>query len=177
MTEPDPSHHRASPFTTARAIWRAASPPATVEAELLARFGAAMATRPAPTRGAPTGRRWAAWFAACWARPSRGRWVGVAAGTLVALGAAGAWLVVGARPAPELTTPFLLVAEPAGRTLDVAQLVRVSVARETMLDFGIPVPPQQLQEPVRAEMLLGQRGELLAVRFVDRPPARRAFFN
>ena len=36
----------------------------------------------------------------------------------------------------------MLVAEPAGGRLDVAQMVRVSVSREAMLDFGIPVPPQ-----------------------------------
>jgi len=177
MTEPDAPPRPASPFAAARASWRAECPPAALEAELLARFGAAMAPRQAPAGVAPTGSRWAAWLAACWSRPSHRLWVGAAAGVLLAVGAAGMWLAAGARAEPELTTPFLLVAEPADRTLDVAQLVRVSVARETMLDFGIPVPPQQLQEPVRAEMLLGQRGELLAVRFVDRPPARRAFFN
>ncbi len=70
----------------------------------------------------------------------------------------------------------MLVAEPVGGRLDVAQMVRVSVSREAMLDFGIPVPPQKLQEPVGAEMLLGQRGELLAVRFIEKPERKRLFF-
>jgi hypothetical protein len=39
------------------------------------------------------------------------------------------------------------------------------------------VPPQKLQEPVGAEMLLGQRGELLAVRFIEKPERKRLFFN
>jgi hypothetical protein len=42
-----------------------------------------------------------------------------------------------------------------------------------MLDFGIPVPPQRLQEEVKAEMLMGHRGELLAVRFVEREREKR----
>ena len=70
----------------------------------------------------------------------------------------------------------MLVSEPNGTEINVAQLVRVNVSREAMLDFGIPVPPQQLQDEVRAEMLLGQRGEVIAVRFIEKPERRKSFF-
>ena len=75
------------------------------------------------------------------------------------------------------TTPFMPVSEPSGQAVNVGQLVRVNVSREAMLDFGIPVPPQQLQDEVRAEMLLGQRGEVIAVRFIEKPERKRSFFN
>ena len=170
--------------------YRSVAPPEGLEATLLARFGelrangalavaSAASVTPAPVS---TRRGWRGLIGRVgdW-RDGRGlrphpALAGAFSLCLVLAFAAPWWLpLLGSTT--EQTTPFMLVAEPAGGRLDVAQMVRVSVSREAMLDFGIPVPPQKLQEPVGAEMLLGQRGELLAVRFIEKPERKRMFFN
>jgi hypothetical protein len=105
------------------------------------------------------------------------RWSSALAGSLATIVLATAtspiWLSY-ARESVEVATPFMLVNQPeAAAQLDVAQMLRVNVTREAMLDFGIPVPPQRLQEEVKAEMLMGHRGELLAVRFIEREREKR----
>jgi hypothetical protein len=77
------------------------------------------------------------------------------------------------RESHEVATPFMLVSQPQTAQLDVAQMVRVNVTREAMLDFGIPVSPQRLSESVKAEMLMGARGDVLAVRFIEPQPEQR----
>lgn len=104
------------------------------------------------------------------------RWTAALSGSLatIALATVSAPLWIGyLRESVEVATPFMLVNDPQSAQLDVSQMVRVNVTREAMLDFGIPVPPQRLQEAVKAEMLMGQRGELLAVRFVEPKPDQR----
>jgi hypothetical protein len=91
--------------------------------------------------------------------------------TLVAISAP--WWLQFVRESHEVATPFMLVSQPHTAQLDVSQMLRVNVSREAMLDFGIPVPPQRLQESVKAEMLMGARGELLAVRFIEAKPEKR----
>jgi hypothetical protein len=91
--------------------------------------------------------------------------------TLVAISAP--WWLQFVRESHEVATPFMLVSQPQTAQLDVSQMLRVNVSREAMLDFGIPVPPQRLQESVKAEMLMGARGELLAVRFIEAKPEKR----
>jgi hypothetical protein len=105
------------------------------------------------------------------------RWSSALAGSLATMLLATVtsplWLSY-ARESVEVATPFMLVNQPETTAqLDVAQMLRVNVTREAMLDFGIPVPPQRLQEEVKAEMLMGHRGELLAVRFVEREREKR----
>ena len=163
----------------ARAAYRTQEPPAELEATLLARFGEQRAVE----------RQTAVVPPVVAAKPSRWSWQGVLsltrlhpafAGGLslcVVLAFAAPWWLQWISATPESTTPFMLVSEPSGGQLNVAQMVRVSVVREAMLDFGIPVPPQKLQEPVRAEMLLGPRGEMLAVRFIESPAKKRWSFD
>jgi hypothetical protein len=91
--------------------------------------------------------------------------------TLIAISAP--WWLQYVSETREVATPFMLVSEPQTAQLDVSQMLRVNVSREAMLDFGIPVPPQRLQESVKAEMLMGDRGEVLAVRFIEAKPERR----
>jgi hypothetical protein len=164
-----------SAFARARFAYRALQPPDALEATLLARFGELRVQRQTePQIVAASGRsRWQRLLSLPRLHPAFAG--GMSLCVLVAF--ASPWWVQWVAATPESTTPFMLVAEPSGKALNVAQMVRVSVSREAMLDFGIPVPPQQLQEPVRAEMLLGARGELLAVRFVDNPPRKRFLFN
>lgn len=165
-------------WQNAAAIYRHDEPPPELEATLLARFGEVRAAaNVVPSVPLKAARPHVSWWSRI-AAPSRVRPVWLAACSTAAVAAIGLslWLTV-FRAAPDVTTPFMLVAEPDNGKLNVAQMVRVSVSREAMLDFGIPVPPQQLQEPVRAEMLLGQRGELLAVRFIEKPAPRRFSFD
>jgi hypothetical protein len=173
-----PSTPDRSALAAARSAYRMQEPPANLEATLLARFGEQRAIE-----------RQAAAVTPLVAKPSRWGWQSVLSFTrlhpafasglsLCALLAfAAPWWLHWMSATPESTTPFMLVSVPSGGQLNVAQMVRVSVVREAMLDFGIPVPPQKLQEPVRAEMLLGPRGEMLAVRFIESPAKKRWSFD
>ncbi len=166
-------------LAAARAAYRTLEPPAELEATLLARFGELRATgRPlaAPPATRPE-RGWRGrWQRALSLTRLHPAWAG-ALSVCAVLAVAAPWWLHWASATPESTTPFMLVAEPSGGQLNVSQLVRVSVTREAMLDFGIPVPPQKLQEPVRAEMLLGPRGEMLAVRFIEARAKQRWSFD
>ena len=174
---PTPSTPDRSALAAARSIYRTEEPPTGLEATLLARFGEQRAVERQAAVAPPV------------ARPSRWSWQGVlsltrlhpafasGASLCVLLAFAAPWWLQWISATPESTTPFMLVSEPSGGQLNVAQMVRVSVVREAMLDFGIPVPPQKLQEPVRAEMLLGPRGEMLAVRFIESPAKKRWTFD
>jgi hypothetical protein len=113
---------------------------------------------------------------AAWQRFKQTRYLPAMAGalatlTLVTLTAP--WWLHFVRESREVATPFMLVSPQQSAQLDVSQMLRVNVTREAMLDFGIPVPPQRLSEPVKAEMLMGARGDVLAVRFVEPNAERR----
>ncbi|MBL8310157.1 MAG: hypothetical protein JNL19_07035 [Burkholderiales bacterium] len=163
-------------WANARIAWRRTGPPDALEGSLLKQF--AVARTDATSAAHPLRPRVGGWRTR-WLFPQRLAFA-VAGSMLLAAGTGIGWLATStgrSADVAEVTTPFMLVAEPIGNTLDVSQLLRVSVSREAMLDFGIPVPPQKLHEPVRAELLLGARGEPLAVRFVDRPVThQRAIF-
>jgi hypothetical protein len=171
------SSRQAAAWQNARATYRAEEPPLELEATLLARFGELRVQQQPVVAAVPAAKpaRWG------WQRAlSLTRLHPAFAGALsfcVVMAFAAPWWLQWMTATPESTTPFMLVSEPSGGQLNVAQMVRVSVAREAMLDFGIPVPPQKLQEPVRAEMLLGPRGEMLAVRFIERPAKKRFSFD
>jgi hypothetical protein len=166
----------------ARTAYRVDAAPDGLEATLLARFGemrAQASTPPVPLPVAvavvepSTGNAWRRLFSLTRLHPA----LAGAFSLCVLLAFSVPWWLQWIAATPEATTPFMLVSEPNGGQLNVSQLVRVSVSREAMLDFGIPVPQQRLLEPVRAEMLLGQRGELLAVRFIEQPQRRRFSFD
>ena len=169
----------ASSWRQARTAYRAVEPPTGLEAMLLARFGELRAQERAAADAPVAATKPAPWSG--WQRVrSLTRLHPAFAGALsfcVVMAFAAPWWLQWMTATPESTTPFMLVSEPSGGQLNVAQMVRVSVAREAMLDFGIPVPPQTLQEPVRAEMLLGPRGEMLAVRFIEKPAKKRWSFD
>jgi hypothetical protein len=160
----------------ARALHRETLAPATLEAATLAqmRVARALAHERSTTKSAlvvaPSriGKWWKAITARSWTSALAGSLATVALATITAP----LWLQY-ARESVEVATPFMLVNQPQTAQLDVSQMLRVNVTREAMLDFGIPVPPQRLQEEVRAEMLMGQRGELLAVRFIEPKPEKR----
>lgn len=178
-------------WQAARAQYCGDEPPEALEVALLARFAEQRARSVvAPvTAVAPASGRWQRWLGVravpglrahlsqvpqVSQLPRRPALIGSFFVALIA-SISVLWWQVGT-PSVAATTPFMLVSEPSSSELNVAQLVRVNVPREAMLDFGIPVPPQQLQDEVRAEMLLGQRGEVIAVRFIEQPEHKRSFF-
>lgn len=159
-----------------RAPYRETSAPAALEAATLAQMRAAREQALAARTSAAaviasatsTAResRVRSWLKTIVAKP----WSSALAGSLatIVLATVTSPLWIGyARESVEVATPFMLVNQPQTAQLDVSQMLRVNVTREAMLDFGIPVPPQRLQDEVKAEMLMGQRGELLAVRFIE----------
>lgn len=161
----------------ARSVYRTQEPPADLEATLLARFGEQRAVKRQAAVAPPVAKpfRWNWQSALSLTRLHPAFASGLSLCVLLAFAAP--WWLQWISATPESTTPFMLVSAPNGGQLNVAQMVRVSVVREAMLDFGIPVPPQKLQEPVRAEMLLGPRGEMLAVRFIESPAKKRWSFD
>jgi hypothetical protein len=46
------------------------------------------------------------------------------------------------------------------------QLVRVRLPRSALQTFGLPVNMERFREPVQADVLIGEDGRALAVRFV-----------
>ena len=178
-TESRPSGQHASPWLDAKALYQLDAPPAELEAQLLAQFGKLRVqdrratNAPLPITQPTRPSRWQRLRLLTRFHPMLAGGVSLCVGLLFAA----PWWSQSLMTTPEFSTPFMLVGAPNGGRIDVAQMVRVTVAREAMLDFGIPVPPQNMQETVRAEMLLGQRGELLAVRFMDVPAKKRWRFD
>lgn len=65
-------------------------------------------------------------------------------------------------------TPFLaLVTSEAIAAEPSALIVSSEVAGSTLSDYGLPVDPARIDQPVRAEFLLSPTGLLLAVRFAE----------
>ena len=65
-------------------------------------------------------------------------------------------------------TPFLaLVASEAIAAEPSALIVSSQVAGSTLSDYGLPVDPARIDQPVRAEFLLSPTGLVLAVRFAE----------
>jgi hypothetical protein len=60
--------------------------------------------------------------------------------------------------------PLMDVAPPLGR----GQLLRVAVPARTMRSVGLPVREERLDEPVEADVLIGEEGMVRAIRFVSR---------
>jgi hypothetical protein len=165
-------------LSDARVAYREMKVPLALEAATLAQMRAARERALASdansfAKGGETSR---SWMSRVWKSLTSSGWSSALAGSLatVLLATVTSPLWIGyAKESVEVATPFMLVNDPQNSQLDVSQMVRVNVTREAMLDFGIPVPPQRLQEEVKAEMLMGQRGELLAVRFVEPKPDKR----
>jgi Tfp pilus assembly protein FimV len=169
---------RAMPLAEAlaelRVSYRKLEAPASLETASLAQMRAALERAHTEVKPVATPRR--SLIAVWWNAITAKRWTSALAGSLATIAlatiTAPMWLQY-ARESVEVATPFMLVSQPQTAQLDVSQMLRVNVTREAMLDFGIPVPPQRLQEQVKAEMLMGQRGELLAVRFIEPKPDTR----
>jgi hypothetical protein len=164
MSRPDPDPVRDAALdpwlSAARADLAQRTPPAWIEAQLLARaeeqrlLQSLRREAPARPRSRPA-RRWLRWLALP---------VAAAAALLLAL-------ALPARTAPDVVpngasfialAPLDEIAAERGTVLVPGQVPRAQLA-----DFGLPVDPARADQPARADFLLSSRGVVLAVRFVQ----------
>jgi anti-sigma-K factor RskA len=69
---------------------------------------------------------------------------------------------------PTVRTPFLaLVASEAIAAEPSALIVSSQVSGAALSDYGLPVDPARVDQPIRAEFLLSPTGLILAVRFAE----------
>jgi len=148
-----------------------AVPPAGLEAGLLAAFR---------QQRAPVSR-WQRLVQ--WVRQDRGLYLSLG-GSCVAALAALMWLrpmlwnetqALQAAPAgtlaptasTELTTAFFPLGDPARiEAAQHARMVRVSMPRASLAAYGLPVNPELADEAIEADLLVGDDGAPLALRFV-----------
>jgi hypothetical protein len=69
---------------------------------------------------------------------------------------------------PPTVTPFFALGD-SRKVLDprLGVIVATELPRQTLLDFGLPIDPGQVSQPVKADVLVGAGGEILAVRFAS----------
>ena len=68
---------------------------------------------------------------------------------------------------PEVATDFLPLTFGSGLPpLESGQVVRVKVPRSALASFGLPINLERANEPVKADVLLGDDGLMRAIRFV-----------
>lgn len=154
-------------------------PPATLEEALRARLtptrfvAATPGALPGTTRragAASWATRWANWIAwpiSVTAAAGLVSWM-VYSNPAVAPGAVANEHAVTSIEDGRVATPFLALApfadiDPVMR----GDVVRTTVPRATLAEFGLPVSPMRAAEPIDADFLVGADGGVLAVRFVD----------
>jgi len=75
--------------------------------------------------------------------------------------------------AEEFATDFIPLAYSSELSyLDSGQLVRVSLPRNAMASYGIPVNQELADRPITAQVLIGQDGVARAIRFLGDPETR-----
>jgi anti-sigma-K factor RskA len=92
------------------------------------------------------------------------------AGVMTLVAALGLFLFLPNVPIRDATvrTPFLaLVASEAIAAESSALIVSSEVPGSALSDYGLPIDPARIDDPVRAEFLLSPTGLLLAVRFAE----------
>lgn len=150
-------------FAEARGDLAQRVPDPMIETQLLARVRERGSLRSvaaaAPVRPARRSRPW-------WLRLSIGVPLAAAALLLVPLGTRLMAPVAPAAADREVATPFIaLVASEALAAERAPVVVASQVARTALADYGLPVDPARVDEPVDAEFLVSRTGVVLAVRF------------
>lgn len=76
-------------------------------------------------------------------------------------------------PAPvEIASDFIQLASNAElSSMESGQLIRVQLPRNVMASYGIPVNQERADEPVTAQVLIGQDGWARAIRFLNKTHA------
>jgi anti-sigma-K factor RskA len=104
-----------------------------------------------------------------WRRPFTWRGAALAGAATLAI-AIGVAVLAPNAPQRDATvrTPFLaLVASEAIAAEPSALIVSSQVSSSTLSDYGLPVDPARIDQPIRAEFLLSPTGLVLAVRFAE----------
>lgn len=104
-----------------------------------------------------------------WRQPFSWRAAALAGAATLAIAVSAVVLVPNA-PQSDTTvrTPFLaLVASEAIAAESSALIVSSQVSSATLSDYGLPVDPARIDQPIRAEFLLSPTGLILAVRFTE----------
>jgi anti-sigma-K factor RskA len=104
-----------------------------------------------------------------WRRPFGWRTAALTGAATLAV-AIGAVMLAPNAPRRDATvrTPFLaLVASEAIAAEPSALIVSSQVSGATLSDYGLPVDPARIDQPIRAEFLLSPTGLVLAVRFAE----------
>ena len=104
-----------------------------------------------------------------WRRPFSWRAAALAGAATLAIAISAIVLVPNA-PQSDTTvrTPFLaLVASEAIAAEPSAVIVSSQVSGAMLSDYGLPVDPARVDQPIRAEFLLSPTGLILAVRFTE----------
>jgi anti-sigma-K factor RskA len=104
-----------------------------------------------------------------WRRPFSWRAAALAGAATIAIAIS---VVVLAPQAPQndatVRTPFLaLVASEAIAAEPSAVIVSSQLSGAALSDYGLPVDPARVDQPIRAEFLLSPTGLILAVRFAE----------
>lgn len=75
-----------------------------------------------------------------------------------------------ARADTEIATDFFpLTSGSELSTMESGQLVRVLLPRNAMASYGLPVNQERMDQPVTAQVLIGQDGVARAIRFLSQP--------
>ena len=104
-----------------------------------------------------------------WRRPFSWRAAALAGAVTLAIAISVVVLAPNAPPRDAtVRTPFLaLVASEAIAAEPSALIVSSQVSGVTLSDYGLPVDPARIDQPIRAEFLLSPTGLVLAVRFAE----------
>lgn len=69
--------------------------------------------------------------------------------------------------APEITTNFIYTGiEDSSIPMERGRLVRTLVPRQMLASYGLPVDPEKMNIPVKADLLVNEDGSTRAVRFI-----------
>jgi hypothetical protein len=167
MTMSQSNHSLDAWLTAARADVACHCAPPAIGADLRARLATrksaqSQALRPS-RRTSPAWRRWLV--------------IGVpsALAALVVLAVGAVW-TAGSPQRGASESPAATAAAPAFIALTSLEAIAAEssplvmpaqMARAQLADYGLPVDPSRADQPVRAELLVSQRGAVLAVRFVE----------
>ena len=76
-------------------------------------------------------------------------------------------VVDNADAATEIATDFIPLIQGDNLTLlEEGRLMRVELPRTTLLEFGLPMNPERVEERIKADVVIGSDGLARAIRFV-----------
>jgi anti-sigma-K factor RskA len=154
-------------LAAARSELEGCAPDPLVEQQLLARVRETRALQSVTATRIDTVRR-GDHRAGFWRQPFSWRAAALAGAATLAIAISVVVLVPNA-PQSDTTvrTPFLALVASEAMAESSALIVSSQVSSATLSDYGLPVDPARIDQPIRAEFLLSPTGLILAVRFTE----------